>query len=86
MNKVKIETSIIKHVHFPSVILCFACCVLNACSSGEESIEGTLSSVFNLYMSQLEKVPFFETVFRATYILLETVAETGLYVSHESLI
>lgn len=58
MNKVKFETSIIKHVHFPSVILCFACCVLNACSSGEESIEGTLSSVFNLYIIDNDTISY----------------------------
>ena len=37
-------------------------------------------------MSQLEKVPIFETVFRATYNLLKTTTETELYVGYNPLI
>lgn len=58
MNKVKFETSTIKHAHFTSVILCFACCVLNACSGGEEGMEGTLSSVYNLYIIDNDTISY----------------------------
>lgn len=59
MNKVKFEKSIIKRLHYPSVILCFACCVMNACSSGEDSMEDTfLSSEYNIYIIDNDTISY----------------------------